>query len=329
MSKDPTRGVVEVPGCGRGSRRRRTTLKAMQRDRQLYVIILLPVVFIVIFHYVPMYGAQIAFKDYFVRKGILGSPWVGLTNFELFFKSPMFERVVVNTVRIAFFSLLVGFPMPILLALSLNEVGNRAYKRTVQMVTYAPFFISTVIMVSMILEVLSPRTGFINHIVGAVGAERKNFMADPDWFTPIFVASGVWQHTGCHEYRRKPVRISHLAALAGISSELYDAAVVDGASRLQKIRYIDIPGIMPTIIILLILSSGEMMNVGFEKVFLLQNNLNLRTSEVINTYVYKVGLVDANFSFSAAVGLFNSVVNFTILVVVNRLAKKVTGTSLW
>ena len=212
--------------------------------------------------------------------------------------------------------------MPILLALSLNEVGNRGYKRTVQMVTYAPFFISTVIMVSMILEVLSPRTGFINHIMGAVGADRKNFMADPDWFTPIFVTSGVWQHTGWGS-------IIYLAALAGISTELYDAAVVDGASRLQKIRYIDIPGIMPTIIILLILSSGEMMNVGFEKAFLLQNNLNLRTSEVINTYVYKVGLVDANFSFSAAVGLFNSVVNFTILVVVNRLAKKVTGTSLW
>ena len=322
MTKDPTPGAVEVQVGGSGSDRWRGALKALQRDRQLYVIILLPVVFIIIFHYVPMYGAQIAFKDYFVRKGILGSPWVGLTNFELFFKSPMFERVVVNTVRIAFFSLLVGFPMPILLALSLNEVGNRAYQRTVQMVTYAPFFISTVIMVSMILEVLSPRTGFINHIMGAVGAERKNFMADPDWFTPIFVASGVWQHTGWGS-------IIYLAALAGISPELYDAAVVDGASRLQKIRYIDIPGIMPTIIILLILSSGEMMNVSFEKVFLLQNNLNLRTSEVINTYVYKVGLVDANFSFSAAVGLFNSVVNFTILVVVNRLAKKVTGTSLW
>ena len=322
MSRNITPVQDSNAAAGGRGRRLRYAMKALQRDRQLYVIIALPVVFIVIFHYVPMYGAQIAFKDFLVRSGIMGSPWVGLRNFDLFFSSPMFERVVTNTVRIAFFSLVVGFPLPILLALSLNEAGNRLYQRTVQMVTYAPFFISTVIMVSMILEVLNPRTGFVNHLVRFLGGEGKNFMADPEWFTPVFIVSGVWQHTGWGS-------IIYLAALAGIDPELYDAAVVDGASRLQKIRYIDLPGIMPTIIILLILSSGEIMNVGFEKAFLLQNNLNLRTSEVINTYVYKVGLVDANYSFSAAVGLFNSVVNFGILITVNHLARRVTGTSLW
>lgn len=297
-------------------------LKRIRKDRQLYLVLLLPFAFIVIFHYVPIYGVQIAFKDFMVRSGITGSPWVGFKWFTMFFDSPMFGRVITNTVRIAVVGIVLGFPMPIILALSLNECGARGYKRTVQMVTYAPFFISTVIMVAIITMVLDPRIGLLNKAIMTLGNDSVHFLAKPEYFTMIFVLSGIWQGTGWGS-------IIYLAALSGIDPQLYDAAIVDGASRLQKIRHIDIPGIAPTIIILLILTSGEIMAVGFEKVFLLQNNLNLRTSEVIATYIYKVGLVDANYSFSAAVGLFNAAINFIVLVIVNQIAKKVSSTSLW
>lgn len=300
----------------------RYVLKSIRRDRQLYLVLFIPLLYIVIFQYIPIYGVQIAFKDFFIRKGITGSPWVGLKWFLIFFNSPQFGQVISNTIRIAFFSLVIGFPMPILLAISLNECRALSFKKTVQMVTYAPFFISTVIMVAIIIMVIDPRTGLLARLAGSTNMNGVSILAKPELFTWIYVLSGVWQQTGWGS-------IIYLAALSGIDPQLYDAAIVDGATRMQKIRHIDLPGLAPTIIILLILASGEIMTVGFEKVFLLQNNLNLPASEVIATYIYKVGLVDANYSFSAAVGLFNSAINFVILVVVNQFARRLSETSLW
>jgi putative aldouronate transport system permease protein len=218
--------------------------------------------------------------------------------------------------------LLIGFPAPILLALALNEIGSAKFKKTVQMVTYAPYFISTVVVVSILLLVLSPRTGFVNQAISLFGFKPINFMGEPEYFRVIYVLSDMWQHMGYSA-------IIYIAALAGVNPELYEAARVDGATRLQKIWNIDIPGIAPVMVILLILNVGNMMNIGFEKIYLMQNTLNLSTSEVIATYVYKVGLINANFSFSTAIGLFNSVINMMLLIVVNALANRISKTSLW
>ncbi|WP_430143836.1 ABC transporter permease [Paenibacillus cisolokensis] len=297
-------------------------LRKTKRHWQLYLLVLLPLAYIIIFKYVPMYGAQIAFRDFSIMKGFAGSDWAGLKHFQDFFQSPNFSMLIENTLLISLYSLLVGFPVPIILALALNEVGGRVFKKTVQMVTFAPYFISTVVMVSMIILFLSPRLGFVDLIVRALGMESVNFMGIPAYFKSIFVLSNVWQGMGYGA-------VIYLAALAGINPELYEAARVDGASRLQKVVHVDIPGIMPAAIIMLILNAGQMMNVGFEKIFLMQNPLNISSSEVISTYVYKVGLLGANFSFSAAVDLFNSVINLILLVAVNWLARRVSETSLW
>lgn len=294
----------------------------MKRDWRLYILILLPVTYIIIFNYLPMYGVQIAFKDFSFKKGIMGSPWVGFKYFITFFHSPMFGRVIKNSLTISLYSLLAEFPMPIILALALNEIRNGFFKRTVQLVTYAPHFISTVVMVSMVMTLLSPRIGIVNIILQSLGGKSIDFMADPNLFSTIYVWSGVWQNIGWDS-------IIYLAALSSIDSQLYDAVYIDGASRFQKIWHVDIPGILPTIIILLILSSAGIMSVGFEKIFLMQNNLNLRSSEVIDTYVYKVGLVNTDYSFSTAIGLFNSIISFTLLTIVNYISRKVGETSLW
>ncbi|PLT46790.1 ABC-type polysaccharide transport system, permease component [Paenibacillus pasadenensis] len=255
-------------------------------------------------------------------KGITGSDFVGLSHFEAFFKSPNFWLLIKNTMGISLYSLLIGFPAPILLALALNEVRSMRFKKTVQLVTFAPFFISTVVMVSMLIIFLSPRLGFVDQIVQALGFESINFMGVPGYFKSIFVWSNVWQSIGYGA-------VVYLAALAGINPELYEAAKVDGASRFQKIRNVDLPGIAPAAIILLILSVGQIMNVGFEKIYLMQNPLNVSTSEVISTYVYKTGLLGADFSFSAAVDLFNSVINLILLITVNSIAKRISDSSLW
>ena len=289
---------------------------------QLYFVVLLPVAYIITFAYVPMYGVQIAFKQFNFSRGIMGSPWIGLVYFRQFFSSPLFKTLMLNTLGLSAYSLIAGFPLPIILAISLNEAGSRRYKKLVQMVTYAPYFISTVIFVAMIMQLMNMRSGIINIIIQALGGKEVNFMGIPEIFKSIYVWSGVWQGTGY-------AAIIYLAALAGIDPTLHEAAIVDGATKFQRIRHIDIPGITPTIVILLILNVGQIMNVGFEKVFLMQNPLNLRTSEVISTYVYKIGLVSGNFSFSTAVGLFNSVINCVLLVSVNKLAKLVGETSLW
>lgn len=303
----------------------RTSIKKqVLQGWQLYVLLSLPIAYIVIFKYVPMYGAVIAFKNFQVSRGILGSPWVGLTHFHRFVTSYQFTRVLRNTLVLSFYSLAAGFPLPILLALSLNYVTNLRYKKTVQLVTYAPHFISTVVMVGMILRFLDTRSGVVNNALGLVGFGPVNFMAEPAYFSSIYVWTGVWQNLGYGS-------IIYLAALSGIDPELHSAAIVDGATKVQRMWHIDLPGILPTATVLLIMNTGRVLDVGFEKAFLMQNPLNLRVSEIINTYVYKVGLTAAfpNYSYSAAIGLFKSIIGLILIITVNRVAKTLSETSLW
>ena len=302
--------------------RRRIALKSLRRYWQLYLIMLPALLYFIIFKYIPMVNAVLAFKDYNMVLGIWASPWVGFRYFTMFFNNPVFWTLIQNTLGLSLYSLLVGFPIPILLAVFLNEIKDGLFKRSVQMVTYAPYFISTVIMVSMIMLTLAPRLGVANIALSGIGQKQINFLGIPEFFPSIYVWSGVWQFSGFSA-------IIYLAALAGVDPQLYEAAKVDGASRIQRIINVDLPGIMPVAVILLILNVGNMLGVGFEKVYLMQNPLNLGTSEVIATYVYKVGLLNSNFSFATAVGLFNSVINMTLLVIVNFFAKRVSETSLW
>ncbi len=294
----------------------------IKRYWQLYLLIALPLTYLIIFKYIPMFGVQIAFKDYNFVKGIWGSEWVGFKHFESFFHSPFAGRIIRNTFEISLLTLLFNFPAPIILALFLNEIRMGIFKKTVQMITYAPHFISTVVMCGMILLFLSPTHGEIGRLFQSLGIKPINFLGVADDFKYVYSLTDMWQHTGY-------ASIIYFAALAGISPDLYEAARVDGANRLQKMIHIDLPGITPAIVVLLILSAGDILNVGFEKTFLLQNNLNLPSSEVIATYVYKVGLINANYSFSAAIGVFNSVITFTLLILVNTISRKISEHSLW
>lgn len=300
-----------------------TYAKKIKRHWQLYLIIALPLAFLITFNYVPMLGVQIAFKNYSPIKGIWNSPWVGMQHFTLFFNSPYFWPVIKNTLKISIYALLVGTPATILLALALNEVKNRRFKRIVQMATYAPYFISTVVLVGMMEIILSPTTGLYGQFAHALKISTPpDLMGSPFAFPSLYVWSGVWQETGYGA-------VLYLAALSNVNPELYEAARIDGASRLQKIIHIDLPAIQSTIIVLFILSIGGLLGVGFEKAFLLQNPLNLSTSEIIATYVYKIGLVDSNFSFAVAVGLFNSIIGFILILCANFLAKRLTDSSLF
>ena len=296
--------------------------KSFRRHWQLYLVMLPSLLYFIIFKYIPMANAVIAFKDYSVIKGIWGSPWAGFKHFYLFFDNPVFWRLLSNTLGVSLYALVVGFPIPILLAIALNEIRDGFFKRAVQMVSYAPYFISTVVMVSMIMLMLAPRLGVLNLGLQVLGLQQINFLGRPNFFTSIYVWSGVWQDSGY-------AAIIYLAALSGVDPALYEAARVDGASRIQKIMYVDLPGIMPVAVILLILSVGSLMAIGFEKIYILQNPLNLSTSEIFPTYVYKIGLLNANFSFATAVGLFNSVINMILLVAVNSYVKRVSDMSLW
>jgi putative aldouronate transport system permease protein len=286
------------------------------------LLVIPPILYFIIFKYIPMANAVLAFKDYNVVKGIWGSPWVGLKYFKMFFENPVFYSLLKNTLYISLYALAVGFPVPIILALALNEVKNGTFKRTVQLVTYAPYFISTVVMVSIIMLFLAPNSGIVNMLLGLVGLHSINFLGDPNLFRSIYVWSDVWQGAGY-------AAVVYLAALSGVDPALYEAAKVDGASRLQKIWNVDLPGILPTTVIILILSVGNIMAIGFEKIYLLQNPLNSVTSEIIATYVYKIGLLNANYSFATAVGLFNSVVNLILLMLVNTVARRLSNNSLW
>ncbi len=296
--------------------------KRVRKNWGLYVLISPVIAFFILFEYVPMYGVQIAFKNFVAVKGIWGSPWAGFKHFERFFASYYFWRLMKNTLGIGVYQLLVGFPVPILLALAVNEVRSKKFSRFVQTVTYAPHFLSTVVMVGLLMIFLSPQTGLLNKAIVLFGGEPIPFLTEPAWFKTVYVFSGIWQQMGWSS-------IIYLAALTGIDQQLHEAARVDGASRLQRIWHINLPGIMPTIIVLLILQIGSIVGVGFEKVYLMQNSLNMPASDVISTNVYRSGILGAQYSYSAAVGLFNSVINFILLVTVNRIARKVSETSLW
>lgn len=300
----------------------KSKLRHMGRQWQLYAFLIIPVACVIIFNYIPMYGITLAFKDYKVKLGILGSPWAGGKYFQQFFSSPNFSLTLKNTLILSFYSLAAGFPMPILLALCLNEVKSQWFKKTVQMISYAPYFISTVVLVGMLIQMTSVRSGFINKIISALGGTPVDFMALPGMFRTLYVWSGIWQGMGYSA-------IIYIAALSNADPTLYEAAIIDGASRLQKIIHIDIPTIVPTMTLLLIMSLGNIMSIGAEKVYLMQNNLNLLKSEIISTYVYKIGLISGQFSLSTAVGVFNSVVNFILIVIVNWIARRVGETSLW
>ncbi len=295
--------------------------KSVLKDWDLYLLISPVLIYYIIFHYAPMYGIQIAFKNFSPGRGILGSPWVGIKYFTRFFNSFYFERVITNTITISAYSIAAGFICPVLLGLMLNEVTAIRYKKTLQTITYAPYFLSTVVMVGMIVNLFGTN-GIVNNVMKLLEIEQIDFMVKPQYFKNLYVWSGVWQSTGWGS-------IIYLAALSGIDPELHEAAKIDGAGRFRRIWHINIPGIMPTMTILLILSVGGIMNVGFEKIFLMQNDINLEASDVISTYVYRVGLLGAEYSFSAAVGLFNSVINFIILLTVNRIAKKIGSSSLF
>jgi putative aldouronate transport system permease protein len=291
---------------------------------QLYLLLLLPLLWLAIFQYYPMYGAQIAFRDFLPGDSMWHAKWVGFANFTRFFQSIMFSRLLGNTLGLSLYSLAVGFPIPIIFALSLNQLRAGLMKSSVQMVSYAPYFISTVVLVGMLLQFMDLRHGPVNLLLAAMGRSTIHFMGDAKMFQSIYVWSGVWQYTGFNT-------VIYLAALSTVDPALHEAAVVDGATRLHRIWYIDLPGIMPTAITLLILNMGQVINVGFEKVFLMQNPLNTAVSEVISTYVYKVGLIGGitNYSYASAIGLFNSVIGLILLVTANQLMKKLTDSSLW
>ena len=294
----------------------------LQRNWILYLMILPVVVYYIVFSYAPMYGVTLAFKDYKIKKGILGSPCAGCENFERFFSTYHFERVVTNTLEINLYNLLVGFPIPIIFALCLNYLKSTKLKKTIQMVSYAPHFISTVVICGMISIFTNMDTGVFNTLRNLVGLSSVDFMGKEEWFKDIYVWTGVWQGMGWSA-------IIYMSALSGVDPQLHEAAIIDGATKLQRMRHVDLPGIKPTIIMLLILQLGSMMSLGFDKAYLLQNSLNLPESEIISTYVYKQGLISADYAYSTAVGLFNNVINLILLITFNTISKKVAKESLF
>lgn len=296
--------------------------KNIKRDKALLLIILPVVIHYLVFVYYPMYGNIIAFKKYSPAKGIMGSDWAGLRYFMQFFNSPYFTRVLRNTLLISLYSILWGFPIPILFALMTNDLKAGAYKRVVQAVSYIPYFISTVVICGMLVNFLSPSSGIINSIIKAFGGEPINFLMEPGWFRTVFITSGVWQGFGWSA-------IVYLAALTGVSQELYEAARVDGASKLQQVIHVSIPCILPTVIVTFIMQIGTLMSVGYEKIILLYNPVTLEVADVISSYTYRTGLVEGNYSFGSAVGLFNSAINLILVIFANKLSRKVSEVSLW
>ena len=296
--------------------------KIKSSNWQFWLIIALPCIYAFVFAYIPMGGILMAFEDYSPRRGFFGSEWVGLKHFARFLTSTSSIQVIKNTLILGAYNLVVSFPIPIILAVAINEIQAKFFKKTVQMVTYAPYFISIVVLVGMLFTMTDIRTGIFNTLLGKIGIDPINFTGNPDMFRHLYVWSGVWQTAGYSA-------IIYIAALAGVNPELKEAAVMDGASRLQRIIHVDLPSIMPTIVIMLIMSCGNIINIGFDKVYLLQNPMNASVSEVISTFVYKVGITQADYGFSTAAGLFQSLVSFVLLVAVNQISKKVTDNSLW
>lgn len=314
--RHPATGSVQVP------KKKNVLLTQLKRRWQLYLLVLPACLYLAIFAYKPMYGILIAFQRYSLKKGIAGSAWVGLDNFVRFFHSYWFPITLRNTLMISVLSLILGFPIPIILALMANEIKSKRVKNVFQTVSYAPHFISTVVVCGMIVLFLHPDTGIINKGLNVLGLHSVYFMQKAKAFPWVYVISNIWQEAGWGA-------IIYFAALSGVDNSLLEAADIDGAGRLQKILYINLPTILPTVIIMFILQCGQLLGVGYEKVYLLQNATNLSNAEVLSTYVYKMGLINHDFSFSTAAGLFNSLVNAIILVTVNQISKKVSHSSLW
>lgn len=309
-------------GEKRGTNRSRTLLRVLKTKYDLYLLLSVPLVWYLVFKYYPMYGVQIAFKDFVPTKGIWGSDWAGLKYFLRFFSSYYFWKLIWNTISLSLYHLVAGFPVPVFLALLMNEIKSRRFKKLMQNATYIPHFLSVVVIVGMLNIFLDPQYGVVNKLAIFAGGGAVEYMRKAEWFQTIYVLSGIWQHAGWNS-------IIYMAALAGIDESYYEAAVIDGASRMQKIIYISIPCILPTMIILLILQIGSIMDVGFEKVLLMQNPINASKSDIIATFVYANGIQKGQFSYSAAVGLFNSIINFAILVLANSIAKRTTKVGLW
>lgn len=297
------------------------TLKKIYKNRALYLLLLPSVIILILFVYYPMYGVVIAFKDFSPVDGIIGSPWAGFKYFQRYFNSYQFWPTIKNTLVISVYSILITFPLPIILAMMINQMRTGKFKKIFQVTTYLPHFISTVVMCGMIILFFSPSSGVVASILDLFGIEMGNIMGKPDLFPSIYVWTEAWQHVGWDS-------ILYIAALSAVDPSLYEAAKVDGANKWQRVIHIDFPMILPTATIMFILRAGTVMSVGFEKVYLLQNNLNLPSSEIISTYVYKMGLVSSQYSLSSAIGLFNNVINLMLLLGVNYMAKKMNDSSL-
>lgn len=314
-----------VVSSGSGAVVKKSRLQKVMRDirmnKYLYLMIIPVMAFFLIFAYGPMYGVIIAFKDFAPLKGILGSRWVGFKYFHDFFTSIYAWRTIKNTLSISFLDLFFGFPAPIILALLLNEVKNKIFKKTVQTISYMPHFISLIVVCGLIVD-FTQANGLINDVLSFFTGNRIMFMQQPEWFRFIYVSSGIWQGVGWGS-------ILYLAALSGIDTEQYEAANIDGANRWHQLIHVTIPGLMPTIVIMLILNIGQMMNVGYEKVILLYNPLTYSTADVVSSYVYRMGLLSFNYGYSTAVGLFNSVINMILIIAANFISRKVNETSLW
>ena len=303
-------------------KKKRRFFNSVRRNWQLWLLLTPALVYILIFAYQPMYGALIAFKDFNPRLGIMKSPWAGFKYFQQFFQTSIFSKTLINTILLSVFNLLWSFPIPIIFALLLNQVRNKRFKAFIQTVTYAPNFISVVVLVGMVTLFLAPGSGFLTGVFQKMGAKDSLYLVRPEYFRTIYVASGVWQTMGFSS-------IIFLAALTGVSPELHESAMIDGAGIVKRIWHIDIPAILPTIVIMLIMAIGNILSIGYEKVYLLQNGMNLEVSEIISTYVFKTGIRSAQYSFATAVGLFNSVINLILLVAANFIAKKTTEISLF
>ncbi|MGI6173703.1 MAG: ABC transporter permease [Christensenellales bacterium] len=308
----------------RRTKTRRNRRKYLYNNWDLYAMLAIPVVYIIVFKYVPMYGVQMAFRNFNIFKGMYNSPFVGFKHFETFIGSTEFTRLVGNTLTLSVYGLVAGLIFPIVLALMLNYIGNTRFKKVVQTITYAPYFISTTVMVSIILQFLAREYGPINSFLKSMGLQQIDFLSNAKIFPHVYVWSGIWQYTGYNS-------IIYIATLSGIDVELHEAAIVDGATKWRRIWSIDLPGIRPTIVILLIMNMGSILSTGFEKIYLMQNNLNLSASEVIDTYVYKIGLASpiANYSYPTAIGLFQSFIGMLLIIAANALARRVSESSLW
>lgn len=325
---------ASIPGGYRMNKRKtlgpqkKGFFQLVRRDAALLVILAIPVIYMLVYKYLPMAGLLMAFKDVPRRGGFMsifnGENWVGLKNFRDFFGTQMFGRLLKNTFLLSVYNILWSFPVPIVFALMLNEIRRKRYQRTLQTLAYLPYFISLVVAMAIVLNLLSPSSGLFNQIRNAFGLESIHFMGDPKYFRTIYVASGIWQTFGYSA-------IIYVAAITSIDQQMYEAAVIDGASRWQQLLHITLPSIMPTVIIMLIMSLGNVLNVGFEKVILLYSPTNYSVSDVLSTYVYRMGLASKspNYGLATAAGLFNSVVNFTLVIIFNKIARKTTEISLW